>query len=595
MKINVLSPVCNRFFMICCVLLAVSHCAQAFFGRTTIIPRSDTENAARSLAGWQEHINDFNVGRNYCSFYIAPEYKRSFNNSQLSRFLLGEQNCFSVEGSLVPDRSKDAILADYFGLPQDFKSSICFHPVITSFIFDMNCYVGLDCLAEGLYLRLHVPIAHTKWDLDLCECVDMKGTSTMPAGYMGATQVPRNQLSCSFKEAITGYACNEVKQQQPLMFGDMEDPLQFGRIHGRRAESRLSDVQFVIGYNTFNGETYHAGLNAIFSFPAGNRPDPEYFFGPIIGNGHHWEVGVGFTSHKLVWQSADKLDFTGFWLDANITHLFADEQCRSYDFCNNPGSRYMLLSMISPVSDADVHINGAAIEEQYQRRLLPAINVTTLNSKISMKAQVDLVAKWSLQYCGIQYDLGYNFWYRSAEKLHSRGCIGSNLGFKGDAQLYGFVSVTAGDFVVNQPLPLNVTQHEATLTGGQGAGNFVSGVEFANKSADNPALATDSNGNLLNQLNANDSFNLMIPQQHISASNGPILITDDMIDICSGLNPKALSHKIFGNIGYTWEQPDVCVAPFLNIGAEVEWRCNCVNDNSAISQWGLWAKGGLSY
>ena len=595
MKMNVLSQTNKCFFVaLLCVLYMQS--AYGFFGRTAIIPRSDTENAARSLAGWQEHINDFNVGRNYFSFYLAPEYKRSFHNSQLSQFLLGGQNCFSVEGSLVPGRSKDAILADYFGLPQDFKSFICFHPVITSFVFDMNCYLGLDCLAEGLYMRLHAPIVHTKWDLNLCECVDMKGTSTMPAGYMGADQIPRNQLACDFKEAITGLACTSIRNQhEPLTYGDMQDPLQFGRIQGRRAESRLSDVQFVVGYNTLNSETYHAGLNVIFSFPAGNRPNPKYFFAPIIGNGHHWELGVGFTSHKLVWQSADKLDFTGFWLDANITHLFADEQCRSYDFCGNPGSRYILLSVISPVENADVQINGAAIAQQYQRRLLPAINVTTLNSKISMKAQVDLVAKWSLKYCGVQYDLGYNFWYRSAETLHSRGCIGSNFGFKGDAQLYGFVSVAAGDFTVNQPLPLNVTQHAATLTGGQGNGNFVPGLEFANANADNPALATDSNGNELNQLNANDSFSLMIPQQQISASNGPILITDAMIDVCSGLNPKALSHKIFGNVGYTWEQPNVCVAPFLNLGAEVEWRCNCVKDNSAISQWGFWVKGGLSY
>lgn len=593
MEMNAQS-VYNRFFVIF-VLLVTSYRAYGFFGRTIIIPRSETENAARSLAGWQEHINDFNVGRNYFSFYLAPEYKRSFHNSQLADFLLGRQHCFRVEGSRVLNRSGEAILADYFGLPQDFKSTICFHPLITSFVFDMQCYVGLDCLLEGLYLRLHMPVCHTKWNLNLSECVEEKGTSAMPAGYMAATNVPRNQLSCSFKEAITGYACNELKQQQPLTFGDMQDPLQFGRIQGRRAESRLSDVQFVVGYNTLNGETYHAGLNARFSFPSGNRPDPKYFFNPIIGNGHHWAVGVGFTSHKLVWQSADKLDFTGFWLDANITHLFADEQCRSYDFINNPGSRYMLLSMISPVENADVYIGGVPIAQQYQRRLLPAINVTTLNSKISMKAQVDLVAKWSLQYCGVQYDLGYNFWYRCAETLHSRGCIGSNLGFKGDAQVYGFVSVAAGDFVVNQPLPLNVTQHEATLSGGQGAGNFVPGFEFANKNADNPALATDSNGNVLNQLNGVDSAALMIPQQQISASNGPILITDDMIDVCSGLNPKALSHKIFGNIGYTWEQPNICVAPFLNLGAEVEWRCGCVKDNSAISQWGVWAKGGLSY
>lgn len=593
MKIKSVISLTNYYYVACLLMLPFS--LHPFKGRTAIIPRSYTDNASLSLAGWQEHINDYNVGRNYFSFYLAPVYKRSFHNSQLADFLIGEQNCFAVQGSRVADRSKDAILADYFGLAQDFKSTVCLNPLITSFIFDMQCYLGLDRWCPGLYIRFHVPIGHTKWDLDLCEHVEQEGTLGYPAGYMGAESVPRKQLSCDFIEAMTGRACNHLNQQKPLTYGDMQDPLAFGLIQGRRDESRLSDVQLVVGYNTLNGPTYHAGLNAIISFPAGNRPNPKYFFAPIIGNGHHWGLGLGFTSHKIFWQSADKLDFMGFWLDTNIMHLFADEQCRSYDFCGNPASRYMLLSVIAPIDDANVFIDGAPIERQYQRRLLPAINVTTLRSKISMKAQVDLVVKWCLQYNGIQYDLGYNFWYRSPEKLHKRSCLASGYGYKGDAQLYGFVSVAAGDFVVNQPLALNVTQHEATLRGGQGAGNFVAGVEFANENADNPALATDSNGNLLNQLNAADSASLMIPQQQISASNGPILVTDGMIDASSALNPKALSHKIFGNIGYTWEQPNVCVAPFLNLGVEVEWRCNRSQDNSAISQWGIWAKGGLSY
>ncbi len=578
------------------ISLLTTYSNLAFFGRTVILPRSETVNSARTLAGWQEHINDYDVGRTYWSFYIAPEYKRSFNNQQLVDFLLGGNNCFAVQGSRLPDRStRGALLADYFGLPQDFSSSICFHPQITDFIFDMNFYVGLDGLCEGLYFRMHAPVVHTKWDLNLNECVDMKGTSTYPAGYMAATEVQRDDLSCSFHEAITGRFCTSCKQQKEFTFGDMQDALEFGRIMGRRNLSRLSDVHMALGYNFFQNDHYHVGLNMRLSFPAGNRPNPKYFFAPIVGNGHHWEAGVGYTSHVIFWSSCDALDFAGFWLDANITHLFADEQCRSYDFCDNPGSRYILLSKIVPVDDAQVEVDGMPIDSQYQSRLYPAINQTTLSSKISMKAQVDMVAKFSVQKKGVQWDIGYNLWYRSAEQLDSRCTFSDCFAYKGDAQLYGFVSQTMGDLNINDPLALNVSQSEATLCSGQGDGNFVAGMEYANANADSPALAGDANGNPLNQLNANDSAYLMIAQQQISTSNGPILLTDCDIDVCSSLNPKALSHKIFTNIGYTWEHPSICYAPFMNLGAEVEWRCNCVDDNSAISQWGIWAKMGLSY
>lgn len=576
------------------LLIITCRHAAAFFGRSVIIPRG--VNGALSLAGWQEHINDYDVERNYFSLYFAPEYKRSFHNSQLGRFILGPSSCFTVEGSRAAGgKSAGSILADYFGLPQDFKSTIHFSPLITSLVVDMQAYWGLDRWCPGLYIRFWAPVSHTKWNLGLTECVETEGTAAYPAGYMAAVSVPRTDLACDFTEAMTGYSCNKLFQQRPFTFGDMQEPMEFGLIQGRRDESRLSDFRIIVGYNLLSKPKAHAGLNAIFAFPVGNRPNPRYLFTPVVGNGHHYEVGMGFTGHRLVWQSEDGFNFTGFWIDGYFTHLFADEQCRSYDFIGNPGSRYTLLSVIAPVTQTDVEIAGVPISQQYQRRLIPAINLTTLSSKISMKVQIDLVAKWSLKYNGIEYDLGYNFWYRSPEQLHKRGCIGSRLGLKGDAQLYGFVSAASPGFVVDQPLPLNVTQHSATLFGGQGAGNFAAGVAFANANADNPALASDGSGNPLYQLNSADAVTLGIAQVQINASNGPILLTDNMIDVCSALNPKALSHKIFGNIGRTWEQPNVSVAPFLNVGVELEWRSGNAPDNSAISQWGIWFKGGLSY
>ena len=60
------------------LILLISYVPQTFcfFGRTLILPRSETVNAAREIAGWQEHINDYDVGRTYWRFYMAAEYKR---------------------------------------------------------------------------------------------------------------------------------------------------------------------------------------------------------------------------------------------------------------------------------------------------------------------------------------------------------------------------------------------------------------------------------------------------------------------------------------------------------------------------------------
>lgn len=584
----------NRFFLnkLLLGLILPVFTAFGFFGKTQIIPRSYTVDAAQELAGWQEHINDYDVDHAYWSMYMAPTYRRSYNPGQLINFLFGGSSCFSIQGSRLPEgKAPNALLADYFGLPADFKSRIHFDPQITSFIWDVDFYLGYkDC-----YLRIHAPVAHTKWDLNLTECVESVGTYAHPAGYMGPDAVERSQLASSFTEAISGDYRNRYKQLMPLVWGDMQDQLAYGLIQGRRNASRLSDIHVAAGWNFFNGSFYHGGLNARISIPAGTKPDARYFFQPIIGNGHHFEAGFGWTSHVMFWTRESDQSYIGFWCDANVTHMFPDTQLRSFDLCSSRGSRYMLLSTLSPIEDADVAVDSQAITKQYIGHLLPAINQTTLWAKVSMNIQVDAVAKLSWQIRRTQVDIGYNFWYRSAENVHELECIDPYLALKGDAQLYGFVGQAGNGYVLNQPIALNVTQHAATLLGGQGDGNFVAGSEFANANADTPGLATVGAGQILYQLNSADAALLGVAQQQISGSVTPIVLSNGAIDIDSALNPQALSHKIFASVARAWEKEDISFVPFLSCGAQAEWRCGCFASNSAISQWGVWVKGGLSY
>jgi hypothetical protein len=83
---------------------------------------------------------------------------------------------------------------------------------------------------------------------------------------------------------------------------------------------------------------------------------------------------------------------------------------------------------------------------------------------------------------------------------------------------------------------------------------------------------------------------------------------------CCGNNGNTFTHKLFANISYSWECD--CVSPFFGIGGEAEFAqcggrgndcgtgsCNtscgtstsCGNDSCAISQWGVWLKGGVGF
>ena len=131
-------------------------------------------------------------------------------------------------------------------------------------------------------------------------------------------------------------------------------------------------------------------------------------------------------------------------------------------------------------------------------------------------------------------------------------------------------------------------------TAAAGKGNFSTGNELTNANADNPVGAADTLGAALNNLRAADAATFGFAQQAVQTSNPAILVTDEDINDCSALLPRAISHKLFTYFGYTRDR-NVGVVPYIGVGAFVEWSCKCVCNNSAHSQWGVWLKTGISY
>ncbi|GAH20592.1 unnamed protein product, partial [marine sediment metagenome] len=85
------------------------------------------------------------------------------------------------------------------------------------------------------------------------------------------------------------------------------------------------------GWNFRLEEDSHFGVFIHAAAPTGNRPNSCYLFEPIVGNGKHWELGGGITGSWIFWRSEEYDDrHMGVWLDATLTHLFKDCQCRSF-------------------------------------------------------------------------------------------------------------------------------------------------------------------------------------------------------------------------------------------------------------------------
>ncbi len=321
--------------------------------------------------------------------------------------------------------------------------------------------------------------------------------------------------------------------------GETNYPLGAARICPcSRSKTGLSDVQMDLGWNFYSKEDYHVGLYVRGVAPTGTRPNGRFLFEPIIGNSKFWELGGGIDARWIMWHSDEDNQELGLYFDASITHLFSTRQKRVFDLKNHgPLSRYMLLFNRTPG-----HIIGET----------PAANVTLANINVSCNIQADVMLMFNYTRDNFNWDFGYNFWKRSCEKINCcklescQVCDAGGIcnGLDGQTWLPAFADSTIHSFGTGTATPL----------------------------------------------------------------------TKADLDI-KGAQTKGLSNKVFTNFGYTWWEHDDRVIPFLGTGFEVEFgkrpscckdacKQNCCIPNpcnkkccqyNALSQWGLWLKGGFSF
>lgn len=616
--------------LIFCALSAPMHA-------DTVAPyfsiRSQGVDAARELAGWTQHVNLFDVGKLYGSFSVIPEYTRSFRPSAISQSILGQGSCgrqcpttINVSGSRVAREDTDW-LADYFYLPSDYQSTLEFAPRIENVLLDLNFYMNFESRVNGLFFRFHMPICYTRWDLNFSECMISSGTLSDDAGYFAPTAIPRSSLLKSFSQ----YACgNTITDVPNITF----DRLNFARFN-RSVQTKLgiADMHAILGYNFVNARDYHFGAGVRVAFPTGNSPEGDVLFEPIIGNGKHWELGAHITSHGILWRNPeDENIYFGFYFDANITHMFQAHQRRTFDLKNNPLSRYMIAERLGrPITNALVGASDTAgtnpvvPNAQFKNEFTPLANLTTFNVNVSMAAQADLAAQFTYADHGFTWDIGYNFWGRSCEKIsrsHNQ-CISScpttaefasdTWALKGDAQVFGFASASgdgATPITLGQAVPLSATESAATISAGTNypATGAVTQSQIEagrrNPDVDNPEFAFAGSAQVP-----------LFATTTLAADNIKTSIQPQFINICdiAFVGTRGISNKVYTQFTYSWLNHVRCI-PYIGVGGLIEIghrstpkcndsrcavscpsKCDASCINTSVTQWGILLKGGVSF
>jgi len=605
--------------------------------------RPQSLNGARKVAGevpgdGYTHLPDMDEW--YASFSVTPEYQKSFRSSNIARSLFGDaligtganntttsnscdNDCGEViliQGKGLENHNPKALRADDFYLPEDYSSILTVKPVISNFILDFNFYGGLDEWVKGLYFRVYAPFVHTKWNLHMTEKVVSAGTNlndntpndgteyfTNATQYFSGTTPPQVALPLGNSTAA-GFTDTKI-ERAPLLFNKMNGSLATeGNCESSCSESEtkngFGEIRAEFGYDFLRCENYHMGMYLAAAAPTGNKRKAEFLFAPTVGNGKHWELGAGLTSHWVFWRCESEEKHLGIYTDMVVTHLFNAKEHRVFDLKGKPLSRYMIAANMVPSTDDLSGTNAATpavttpVPVQWGNKQTPVANLTAQDINVSVGAQMDLTAWFNYTSCGFSWDLGYNLWFQTCEKF---GCVdkcGPQLAadtntwvLLGNAYPVGQATET------NDLYQLAVSDNTATMAVGPDVAS-VTNVEI-----DNAQLARNTTGQLYAPATTTTR-----PIDRIYLSNPPVFLTTDDIDLEQ--KSKGLSNKVFTNFQYTWDRE--CWTPFVGIGGEAEFgsgrKCEdecsttpaTTNDcksclSSAVSQWGVWAKVGLSF
>lgn len=584
--------------------------------------RSQSSYAPREIIGVTQYINQ-DVEDFYAVFASTLAYTRSFEPNPIADCLFDDDlrtptlSALDITGSGIAGRDATKNwLADYFGLPRDFNSTIKFDPLISNCLVDLYWYFGCNNLIKGLYATIHAPIVYTKWDLNCFEAVNKSGVADQPPGYFNQIAmgdnigVKRTDLLDNFTDFVF-YSkvpdLGDLVHFKPLCVSKMvpkED-------RSYKTKMGLADIQATIGWNYLLERWCHAGLGLHVIAPCGIGQHTDFIFSPVVGNNKHWEIGAQWWGHYTFYVSQNEQKQWMVYALANITHPLGNRQWRVFDLKCKKNSRWMLAQkMVDSVTPLQATAQPDTItptdlvtpSAQFANIFTPVAQLTQRNVKVNCALQFDGVLMFSYlhQHKHFNIDFGYNFWYASAEKITPitcTNCLTQGLwALKGDSYVYGFTSDLNPNVPANIPVALSATESKATIHGG--TNNFINvdvnrgGINdihpTRNPGIDNPLFTVATINEKTTPVN--DRTTSASGQQTYTSYN-PMFITEDQIDYnCA--NKSGFSNGIFVHFSHLW-QDSTCTTytPYLGGGLALDFG----SGQYAVSQWQIWLKGGLYF
>ncbi len=308
-------------------------------------------------------------------------------------------------------------------------------------------------------------------------------------------------------------------------------PMEYARIdrdHKQNGDSGAADIDCRIGYRFVDGERYKFGINFAITTPTSNESRARYVFEPMIGYGGHFAIGGGFDGDFKVWMDEAKERSFKILVYGNYRYLFQRCEMRTLELKDKNWGRYISMLEQDPNNITNTLANK-----------IFGANVLTRKVKVEPGSQIDFMIDLSLKISSWVFDIGYNLWWREEDDLKLKEAFDADGVFGLIASGVSVVDNGDGCFCV---------------PGNQSASNTISSLT---------TIKTFGN-------------------------NDGIFLKEEDLDLERSGQEDALTHKIFGNVGYQLKGDHPVL---IGAGASYEFAGN----NEAFDQWGVWIKLAASF
>jgi hypothetical protein len=496
------------------------------YGMTNFATHPVQWDAFRRMSGVStEKLHLFNQEEFYGTVSLALQYQQTSEANHLAQwFLFNNNSKNSMSYAPNADSTGAAFGSDINSLNFGVTSTgiISFQPKIQNFIADIDLYMGWDQFACGLWSRISLPINWTRWNMNLCDDnTNNPGSSTFPTDLMTANTavtVPYANL----KQAWVG----------DKTFGDAV-VMTSGRIDDAKSVVRVAGLKLELGYDFIRKEDRHFAASFLVVAPTGNAPQAEYLFEPISGANKQWEIGVDFNGHYNFWERAECNKSLGVHYDIALMGMTKHNQKRLFGLkAGGDTSPVIAPSCAASAGSAWLLLKEFDSAGDYAGVLTSAANVLALNANIGSSFETNFGVLIKYIHNHFSFDVGYELFYRNAEKLNNRTAITANkYGIKGGLDV---------------------------------------------------------------DLNADETASTSTISVNGAADASPVYVKDTDVCECTALHPAYLSSKLFSFYEYSWDNCDW--QPTVGAGYSFEWGNERSGvKNIAVNQWSLIAKGSVSF